>query len=248
MSADLFRLSNRKVRSFLSCQKQYWYRYLSGLQAPPEEEGPQLVVGKAVHRAMKALCDTGDPDIARQDMDAYLRMPKHALAGPGTEWHAQAEALFEKGVEAHQSIESEERWAEIDTWAPWPPGGVTLTARIDRVDRLAPGHYQVIDWKTGAMEIEEQTDAQLDIGHVAARVSLRMPRDARVTAIGWNLRSGERRVRELIREDAAATMAYMAALARRMQETEEFVATPGPACRFCEWSGVCEDAKAVWED
>lgn len=247
MDAELFRVSNRKARSFLACQKQYWYRYLSGLEAPPEEEGPQLIVGKAVHRAMKALCDTDDPGIARQMMDAYLRMPKHAIAAPGTEWYAQAEALFGRGVEAHRSIESEERWAELDTWAPWPSAGITLTARIDRVDRLSADHYQIVDWKTGAMEVEEETDAQLDIGHVAARVSLHMPRDARVTAIGWNLRSGERRVRELVREDAEATMAYMGAMARRMRATTGFVATPGGTCRLCEWAGVCEEAKLAWE-
>lgn len=247
--SELFRISPAKLRSFHTCMKQYWFRYVSGSTWPERDENePPLVIGKAVHRAMQVLCQSQDEGVARQQLDAYLRMPKHSCAAPGTEAYDEAMVLFDRGCEAHRSIDSEESWAERETLAPWPSRGVEVTARVDRVDRLAADHYMVIDWKTGSYEDEDQTDIQLDIGHVAARRTLRLGREVRVTAVGWNLRKDEQRVRELVRDDAQGTMELMAANADRMRRTKEFPATPGPACTFCEWRDQCPEAEVTWDD
>ncbi len=248
-SQALFRITPAKLRSFHTCMKQYWFKYLSHQPWPERDDNVvPLVVGKAVHRAMHILTQSQDEGVARQQMDIYLRMPKHSCAAPGTEAYDEAMALYDKGVEAHRSLEPEESWAERETLAPWPSRGMELSARVDRVDRKAADHYVVIDWKTGGYEDEDQTDIQLDIGHVAARRTLRLGRDVRVTAIGWNLRKDEQRVRELVRDDAQATMELMAANADRMQRTTEFPATPGPACRFCEWQPQCPESDVTWDD
>jgi len=245
MERALFRISHTKILSFEKCRKQYWFRYLSGFQRPEPPPSPAGIVGTGVHRAMKALCDTGIPEDGANELDTYLRMPAHECAGPGTAFFATAFDIFAKGCEAHASIEGENRWAELDTWVAWPSRNVTLLARIDRVDRLAADHYQVIDWKTGRYDLDEVVDMQLDIGHLAARTARQLRADARVTAIGWNLRTGQRRVRELGRRQAFATMHRVAGIAGRMQATIEFEATPGPGCTFCEWFPQCPDASAA---
>jgi ATP-dependent exoDNAse (exonuclease V) beta subunit len=247
--SELFRITPAKHRSFHTCLKQYWFKYLSGQTWPERDENePPLVVGKGVHRAMHVLTQSQNEDVARQQLDIYLRMPKHSCAAPGTEAYDEAMALYEKGVEAHRSLEAEESWAERETLAPWPSRGIEVSARVDRVDRRSADHYVVIDWKTGGYEDEDQTDLQLDIGHVAARRTLRLGRQVRVTAIGWNLRKDEQRVRELVRDDAEATMELMAANAARMQRTTEFPATPSSACRFCEWQPQCPESNLSWDD
>jgi putative RecB family exonuclease len=253
MAEPLFRITHSKAQSFLRCRKQYWFGYVSGEQWPEEEAEPApLVIGNAVHRGMQELCESGDPDVARQRVDAYLRMPKHAAAAPGTEEYAVVMECLERGIEAHQSIDSAERWAELETWAPAPKAGISVLAKIDRVDRLRDGLVQIIDWKTGRYDDPYITDEQLDIGHVAVRVVHRLKPDEAVRAIGWNLRSGSKRVRELVRDDAAATVRRMVGLARRMQQEQEFTATPGPQCGWCRWRDRCPEAAEVesgeWED
>jgi RecB family exonuclease len=246
MSGPLFQISYSAVTAFNRCRKQYWFRKLSGMEAPPAVPNVAGCLGTGVHRAMKLLCDTGDPECGAQALDAYLRMPAHECVGPGTPAFETAFQLFERGCAAHASIESEDRWAEIDTWAPWPSRGVSVSARIDRVDRFGDGRYQVIDWKTGRYDFDDQTDAQLDIGHLALRVSRRqLQHAAPVVAIGWNLRTGQQRIRSLTGDDAVGTMRYYAALASKIQATTEFEATPGPGCTFCDWRDRCAEAAEV---
>ena len=248
MTANYFRLSHSKLQAFDRCRKLYWFRYVSGEPWPEEAPNPAGCVGTGVHRGLKTLCDTGDTADGASALDVYLRMPAHACAGPGTEAYREAFALYARGCEAHASIASEERWAELDTWAPWRSRGLNVRARIDRVDRLAGDGWQIIDWKTGTYEDDSSVDQQLDLGHVAARVSLQLGREARVTAVAWNLRTGQRRLRELRQGDAEATMQRLANLADRLQGMTAFTATPGPHCGFCAWRPQCMEAEAAtWE-
>jgi RecB family exonuclease len=150
--------------------------------------------------------------------------------------------MYDAGCVAHDSIISDNRWAEIDIATPHGSAGIEVTARIDRADRLAPDHYQLIDWKTGRYESDEAADEQLDIAHITLRRARSLPAETRVTAVGWNLRSGKRRVRELTRDDAVGTLEYLVGAAARMRETEEFEPTPSKACNFCEFRLQCEDA------
>ncbi len=240
----LFRLSYRKIRSFLVCRKQYWFRYCSGIQPPPAAPNPAALVGIAVHRGMAALTETGRDDLGRRELDAYLRMPDHTAAGPGTESYELAHALFDAGVAAHRELDGRDPRAEVESWAHWPSRGITLWAKVDRFERTPHGGYRLVDWKTGQQTREEETDRQLDLAHVVARTVFRIPASAVVESVAWNLRTGERRVRLLERDDAKAALGYAAALARQMRACTEFPATPGPACGRCEFRSLCDEASA----
>jgi putative RecB family exonuclease len=246
--SGLFRLSHSKIQAFDRCTKQYWFRYLSGFEKPPEVITEAGLVGNGVHRAMKALADSNDSEAAGILLDTYLRMPAHEpIAGPGTPGYQTAFDLFERGCEAHAAMGSEAHWGESETWVPSHSQGISVFAKIDRIDRFADGRWQIIDWKTGNWDWDETTDAQLDIGHLAARVVRSLPRDATVSAIGWNLKTGNRRERTLDREAARGTMLLMAGIARRIQAATEFEPTPGPFCTFCDWRPRCPEGNTTWE-
>ncbi len=243
MSGERFWVSHSKIAAYDRCRKQYWFRYVSGLPRPDDPMTPEGIVGTGVHRAMKALSDTGEPVDGARALETYLRMPAHEVAGPGTEAYVTAFGLFERGCEAHASIDSEDRWTELSTYIH--QRDVAISTRVDRADLLAGGRWQIIDWKTGRSDWDEATDQQLDIGHVTLRTVLQLPREAGVTAIAWNLRTGRRRVRALQRQDAAATINLLAGIAKRMRETTDFRATPSAGCRFCEWRGQCPEAEYI---
>ena len=241
----LFRLTYTKLESFRRCRKQYWFSYVSGEEWPPSRETPASLVGNSVHRAMQKLCETGDERDGEHELDVYLRMPSHAIAGPDTEHFETAMQLYRNGVEAHRSIVSEARFAEIDTWVPSKKRGINIRAKVDRADRLAPDRWQLIDWKTGKFDLDDRVDWQLDIAHLVLRTALRLPHDATVRAIGWNLRTGEQRVRELQQADAVKTADFLGRWAGEVQALDEFIAMPGPGCGFCDWRDRCPEAAAV---
>lgn len=245
VSGELFKVTHTKVEAFRRCRKQYWFGYVSGLVWPEPGDPPAAIVGNGVHRAMQKLCDTGEPRDGWAELDAYLRMPKHAVAGPGTEGWALAFACYERGIEAHRAIVSEARWAELESWAPSKRLGITVRAKADRVDRLGQDRWQVVDWKTGRFDLDDVVDRQLDLVHLIVRTVRQLPRTATVRAVGWNLRTGEQRVRELTRDDAKATMEYLGRMAQMMQAETEFLATPGVHCAFCHWRDRCEEAARV---
>lgn len=242
---QLFRLTYSKIESYRRCRKQYWFSYVSGEEWPPSRDSPAALVGNAVHRAMQKLCETGDERDGHHELDLYLRMPAHASAGPGTEYAAEAERIYATGVEAHRSIESEARFAELDTWVPSKRRGITIRSKVDRADRISADRWQLIDWKTGRYDLDDKVDCQLDIAHLVLRTVMRLPHEASVRAIGWNLRSNEQRLRELRQDDAVRTADHLGRWAAEAQATREFIAFPGPHCGFCAWHDRCEEAVAV---
>jgi len=243
-----FRLSYSKIACYQQCRKQYWFKYVSGEHWPEQVNSPASLIGTGVHRAMRVLSESNDVDAARHELDAYTRMPIHAMIAAPTEHYETAFHILDAGIAAHESIQSENRWAELSSYTPWPARGITVTTIIDRADRISPTEYQLIDWKTGRWDFGEAIDLQLDIAHVVLRKARQLPRDADVTTIGWNLRTGERRVRPLKRDDAVATLKYLAAFADTMQGTTEFEATPSTACTFCDWRSRCPEAATIVED
>src|SRR5690349_19404259 len=67
-------------------------------------------------------------------------------------------------------------------------------------------------------------------------------------AIGSDSRSdrpGEQRVRELDRDDAPKTVDCISRFVERIANTEEWSATPGPGCTFCDWRSRCDQAQLV---
>jgi hypothetical protein len=171
-------------------------------------------------------------------------MPAHASAATGTTWHEIANDLYARGATIHRELASpdDRRWAEKVAGFAHRAEGIAIQSTIDRVDWIGADRWQVIDWKTGRFDPDHIVDAQLDLAHAALRASFRsrLGRDHTVRAMAINLLPGrEPRVRELLREDAVATVAYYADLARQMRTNEDWRPTPGPYCGFCRWRPQC---------
>ena len=44
---DFFRLSYSKISCYQRCRKQYWFKYVSGQQWPPQVDSPASLIGTA---------------------------------------------------------------------------------------------------------------------------------------------------------------------------------------------------------
>jgi putative RecB family exonuclease len=234
-----------KVALFRRCRRQFWLRYVSGVDPQPAD--PMTVggiIGTGVHRALRSLAETDDPAAGAARLETYLRMPEHDVCAEGTEGYRTAFRLYEAGCDAHAAISSEDTWAEKSTYRLAPAHGISVYSQIDRVDKLGKDAWQIIDWKTGYREDDDETDSQLDLAHVAFRTSYpHVPAGVAINAVAWNLRTGRQRPRTLLASDVEPVLREYGALARRMQATTEFGPSPGRHCSICPWRERCPEGQ-----
>lgn len=248
MSADqerpFFTLSPSKAEAFASCRKRYWFRYLQRLPDPQDyERHPAALVGVAIHKAMHVLGDTGRGARMEESYRAYLATPEHAVAGPGTKVFEEGLTVLRNGQRAHEELANYggTHYFEHEAWAD--AGQIRFWAKMDRAIALPDGSVIVIDWKTGDSGFwGPSDDLQAMMLHVVARASFAMAPEANVRVLLWNLRSGKRDERIETRAHAVAAVYVLRSEARRIMQTTEFRASPGPLCRWCPYYAMCPEA------
>jgi len=124
-----------------------------------------------------------------------------------------------------------------EEWFDIPLGDITLTGRVDRMDRAADGRIVVTDYKTGKPRSQEDADESLQLSIYALAVKEKW---------GYEV---ERLVFHNIEENAPVstyrnpTQVQEARLivedvARSIAEGS-FEATPGFHCAFCAYRSLC---------
>ena len=115
-------------------------------------------------------------------------------------------------------------------------GPYMLKGRIDRIDEIDNGVYEIIDYKTGKSKREESVnkDIQLSIYAMACEEIYGI----KVARAGWYfLEDGERKVREKP-VDSAKTREEIIAMIKNIEESD-FAPDKGFHCKFCDYKIVC---------
>ena len=172
-------LSASSLKSFLTCRRQFYYRYILrlGEHEIPRDLSQERDIGNAVHAALEALyrinpsygsaaeikAALGRIWTEKSDDDALERYMKRLWLEKLDPFYQNEEARFRSGWKVlYREKESE---AEVE--------GIRLIGRIDRVDEQ-DGKIEVIDYKSGKFPDvekepkEEDTDYQLSVyAHLA---------------------------------------------------------------------------------
>jgi DNA helicase-2/ATP-dependent DNA helicase PcrA len=117
-----------------------------------------------------------------------------------------------------------------------------LRGRVDRVDRLADGRHELIDYKTGkpktALELRE--DVQLSLYQMGARESWGMETSAQSY---YYVLDGEKVPVEHSEEELERVRGTVAEVARGIAG-QEFEPTPSyEICSFCDYRIICPAAE-----
>jgi RecB family exonuclease len=169
-------LSATRLKTLLTCPRQYYYRYIEKLkEAPLPHDGlDAMQVGSAVHKALEMLYlipNDGEiftnPAIWKSSLKANLKnvMPF------SLHWELES-GIWENRFEFICQLEMD-RFKE--GWRPWrleesftcKYEGFVLEGKIDRIDRHQDGRLEVLDYKTGATlqsgptKVQNRTDFQL---------------------------------------------------------------------------------------
>ena len=116
-------------------------------------------------------------------------------------------------------------------------GAVTVAGRIDRIDKLPDGTYEVIDYKTGSLrkKSEVDKDIQLSIYARACAYVFKLP----VSKLSFYFLEDNQKI------STERTSAQLAAISEKIagecekMSVSDFAPTPGFYCNFCEYCLIC---------
>lgn len=177
MQSDSHELNFSKIKTYRECPLAYKYKYIEG-----KREGlvPASSLGVSIHRTLEAYhAQSNDPSELLSYYDDCWMGAGYASAGEQMEWYLKGKRMLEtyaqREYERKTIVDSTER-EFIFQEGEW-----TLRGKIDRIDKLPDGSWEVIDYKTGA-------DADVT---AAVTDSLQMGIYAVGARRAWNMQRGK---------------------------------------------------------
>lgn len=174
------KLSATELKTFLTCKRKYYYNYIAHIKNHeiPKDMPKEHEIGSDVHDALKELYGKKNFYTDAQELLRDLQKELESVCGE-SELEHYLMALQAKKMELFCRNEVErfcEGWsvAHCEVSAQREFAGMTLTGRIDRIDKRDNELY-IIDYKTGSYALyteknfTEATDFQLEFYYLLAQ-------------------------------------------------------------------------------
>jgi RecB family exonuclease len=235
------------------CPLRYAFRHVYRF---PEPEGrAALTFGSTAHAAFERFtrerrerAARGEPPPGRDDLARFFE----AEWKPGAYGSQAAEDAYRARIGPlldafyagelaadGREVVAEELFFELVLESLDGSPAVTVAGAIDRIDRLAGGGIEVIDYKTGRPGTQKSVDEslQLSIYALACRDALGLGTPERVTL--YFTEAATRMTTTRTDADLDAARADIAERAARIR-SGDFAATPSPdTCRWCDFRAMC---------
>ncbi len=248
------RFSYSSLDTYERCPLQYAFAYVYRVPEPARPRAP-LAFGSTAHEAFEAFTRErrerlarGEPGPTRADLEQMFR----------TRWRPQAfgdretETAFGRKVgqllenfwtgevaAVSEALAEEAEFTLVLDPADGTPA-VRIYGEIDRIDRLPSGGIEVIDYKTGSPHSQKgvHDNLQLTIYALACRDALGLGTPERVTLYYTEL--GQRMSTTRTDEQLDAAREELVERVRPIR-AGVFHATPGVACRRCDFRTMCPE-------
>ena len=244
---DLKRLSYSQIDAFQTCPLKYKFGYLYKLPSPPSAA---TTFGSSVHNTLNEfyLHLKKDPGKFNRDAKTSLQLLQEIYEKKwlpyGYDSPAHEKTRKTKGWEMlkkfHQT-NSKPKWiipAYLERNFSLKIGpALTIAGRIDRIDKLEGGTYEVIDYKTGKLKDEKAVakDLQLSIYALACQKIFKLP----VSQLSFYFLEDNQKIStERTPETLKQTEKDLLACQKEIAESR-FPAAPGFMCNFCPYRLVC---------
>ena len=172
-------LSATKLKTFLTCKRKYYYRYIMQLKNHeiPKDMPKEHEIGLAVHEALKQLYIKRDFYESLDELKRDLHKEMKSVCGK-SELERYLMEMQERRMSLFVECEIERfadgyRVLECEKSLSVEFGGMVLNGQIDRIDKKDNELY-VLDYKTGAYpthtlkNFTEATDFQLEFYYILA--------------------------------------------------------------------------------
>jgi RecB family exonuclease len=240
----MIKLSASSIGTYEKCPKKYYYQYIEKPPVP-EQDWSHLEFGKCAHRALelfhKDLCqNVRGPEeysqVMRESVKAALKEFDMDILKP--ELPALKEVL-QSYLDKINSFGLPQVIANELNF-DFKIGEYTVRGFIDRIDKIAPGHYKVVDYKTNknpkylssfqlllyALAIKEvYPDAQKIDG---AYVLLKHKCDTLEF--------------QFSEKDYEETILKIKTVGLSIDTSEEWEKRPSILCNWCDYQSICQNS------
>lgn len=232
------RVSYSQLDTFKSCPLKYNYRYIMKVPTPPSHAAN---FGSSVHETLNEfykLLKKGE----KVSLEKLKELYEKSWIPYGFESKEHEGIRYDKGLEMLTKFyETNSNPWVVPAFLERPfnlkLGEYMLSGRIDRIDKLDDGTYEVIDYKTGRMKSNPnlKNDLQLSIYALACRdiFGIQVSKLSLYYLEDNEKISTERTDEQLnkIVNDVEETVSEL--------KRSDFNPTPGFLCRFCDYRLIC---------
>ncbi|MBI4234735.1 UvrD-helicase domain-containing protein [Candidatus Peregrinibacteria bacterium] len=231
-------LSYSQIDTFRTCPLQYNYKYVLKI---PLQDSHTLSFGSSVHETLREFYQrlkTGK----KVSVELMEELYEKSWQPFGYESVEQEKSKKEKGLEILKNFYEKNKnpWvipAFLEKNFFLRVGEYAISGRIDRIDKLEDGTYEVIDYKTGRFKKTQnlKKDLQLSIyalaikevfGFTASKLSLYYLED--------NVKVSTARSDEDMKNVAIEFEEMIGGM-----QKSDFMPTPGEMCNFCPFRLIC---------
>jgi DNA helicase-2/ATP-dependent DNA helicase PcrA len=237
------RLSYSQIDTFQTCPLKYKFRYLFKIPSPSPHAAN---FGSSVHNTLNEFYQQLQKGTtATLELLHELYEKNWIPSGYDNKGHELARK--KKGLEIlERFFEQEKRSGLIipvylERSFHLKIGTLAFTGRIDRIDKLADGTYEVIDYKTGSSKRKSdlKKDLQLSLYALACQEVFKIP----VQKLSlYFLEDASKISTTRTAEDLEEVRGEFEKLAGELK-TSNFEANPDDHCRYCEFRVLCDAAK-----
>jgi putative RecB family exonuclease len=239
-------LSPTRISAYLECALKYRYLYIDKIGRFYLRSRPGYSFGSTLHRVLQEFHAEGGVQSAEQ-MAEQLDL---RWVGAGYDSAEQEEAFRSAAAEVVQLYHaaSADRAADqvttlfTEKTIKTDMGPFVLTGRVDRIDQHSDGTMEVIDYKSGRMEVTSEDVADSLAMNIYQYILRQTYPGTRVIATIYALRSGLHASAEMSDEDAERFGKDMLALGEEILSREYVSLKPERigACEYCEFLPRCQ--------
>lgn len=244
-------LSPTRIRAWLECQLQYKFTYLDRLSRFYYKPNRFDTFGAVMHRTLQMFHEAGGPAAVPADQLAATLDSCWTSAGYSSQDEEQAQLqLGREVVEQYWAISAENPAATllVEKQLRHSYDIYTLMGRLDRLDEHQDGTLEIVDYKSGLLEISpEEVHASLAMICYTLLVGKAYP-DRPVIATIIGLAGGCSASTQFTQDELDVFEEDAHRVAEQVMDREQYAPTYGGHCASCIYTQICYGGGPIdWE-
>ena len=238
-------LSASDLDLYLTCPLKYKFARVFGIpQEPTINQRFGILIHNVLERFHKDELEPGEDGLGRlmELLEAGWRRSGFGSSDDELQYRDRAREAMHLYWEREREAEGEPVWLEKKF--DFKIGGHHVRGRVDRVDRLPGGEYELIDYKTGERRSEAQleNDLQLALYRLAAREAWDL--EAPLSGSYYYVLDAEKVAAPTKPDDAERVERTVLQVAEGAL-SQDFEPRPSPkVCSWCDYRLICPAAES----